>query len=167
MRPAIPCSLSAMPFAPVYVHREVLNPRRIRNHLFDQGISPVADDLHVTVVYSKAAMEWDSIEPHRGSILLRAARRRLELFGPEGSHLVLLVDHPYLHDRAAAWHMAGARSDFPEYRPHVTLHKPVVLKSLRGRPFMWKALTPQFEHIQPYEDDILLGPEQVGPLGPN
>jgi uncharacterized protein len=150
-----------MPYGPVYVHRDVMNPRRILTHFFDQGVAPLKSDLHVTVVYSKASMDHGAVSLDSQSLLLPAAPRTLACYGPEDQEvLVLEVNHPHLHTRHGMWRDAGASSDFPDYRPHITVHK--VIRS--GAPYVWKAMPPSFQNIKPYTQDVLLGPEQIGPL---
>ena len=146
----------AMPYAPVYVHRLVLNARQIRNFMFDQGVSPVAPDLHVTVVYSKVPMDWGLVNPDPSSLLLTPARRVMSILGLDTHHLVMKVDHPHLYDRWRTWRSAGASSDFDRYLPHITVHK-MLVKSEHPVP-------PQFERVEPWDGDVLLGPEVVGPL---
>lgn len=155
-----------MTHAPIYVHRPVLNQRWIVNHFFDQGVRPMKDDLHVTVVYSKGAMGWEDVYADPSALLLPSTSRQLACFGPPDDEvLVLLVDHPHLHDRHLTWLAGGATTDYPEYRPHITVTKTSHLsKAQRVGPYIWKSLPPSFQNLKPYTQDVLLGPEQIGPL---
>lgn len=113
---------------PLYVSRPVLNAAEIIRWAKGEGFSSClpADDLHVTVAYSKRPVNWMAIEPEGwpedGSLTVPAGGPRvLERLGPEGKATVLRFSSWQLAWRHQQIRDAGASWDWPEYCPHVTL----------------------------------------------
>lgn len=128
----------------LYVRRDVKNGADIIRWAKEQGFKePVlATDLHVTVAYSRAPVDWmkmgsswqDEVK------ITKSGPRLIEKFGDA---TVLLVSSDELRWRHEAMREAGATWDFPDYQPHITI-------SYEGEPP---------ENVEPYQGEIILGPE--------
>jgi len=111
-------------FAPLYVSRKLLNAGPLLAWAKKQGLTPTvpADDLHVTILYSKTAVDWfgmagegwdwSSVEVGEGG------PRFVERFGDA---IVLRFSDTTLRYRHEGMIARGASSDFPDYNPHVTI----------------------------------------------
>ena len=89
--------------------------------LFQGQRVEAAAALHVTLAY--VAEDGNPIvlpgfDPKRR---YQAMISGLELFGPKNDTLVLLLKSPSLQQRFKELKRAGHRSDWPEYRPHITI----------------------------------------------
>lgn len=84
---------------------------------------PTPSKPHVTLIHSKALVDWDLpvFAPDVGPLDAMLIHPRLETFGPERDILALVFDQPILAARRQALERFGARSDWPDYRPHVSL----------------------------------------------
>ncbi|TAA11292.1 DUF1073 domain-containing protein [Pseudoxanthomonas winnipegensis] len=141
---------------PLYVRRDVLNGAEILAWAKEQGFETTlpADDLHVTIAYSrdpvdwmKAGSDWASGEDGRTTIKPGGARL-VEKFG--GGAVVLLFNSSELSWRHETIKEAGASWDWPEYQPHITItYQPGSL---------------DLEKVEPYRGAIELGPEIFEPL---
>lgn len=142
---------------PLYVSRKVVNAREIIRHFEDQGISPMLqpDDLHVTIIYSKTAVDWLTIDPD-WSVSGKDATwtippggpRQMLSFGPEGRSLVLGFKDNHLEWRHKVMLDAGATCEHSPYQPHITL-------SNEQEPLSEDELM----EIEPWQGPIVLGPE--------
>ncbi|MEQ7866572.1 phage portal protein [Xanthomonas sp. WHRI 8393] len=133
----------------LYVRRDVLNAAEIEAWAREQGITDVADDLHVTVAYScqrfdwiKAgnASEWSS-DSSGELIIPRGGPRAIEPLG--GMSAVILFASTQLAWRHEEIVRAGASHDFPDYTPHISLTKAPI----------------DLSKVEPYRGRIVLGPE--------
>lgn len=134
---------------PLYVRRDVLNVGEIRAWAEEQGIPDLADDLHVTVAYSRQPFDWIKAGNHREW----DERGRDQLVIPEGGpraveplgnmKAVLLFASSQLAWRHEEIVRAGASHDFAEYTPHVSLTRSPV----------------DLSKVEPYRGRIVLGPE--------
>lgn len=157
----------------LYVHRKVLNGEAIRAHFRAQGIDPMtpADDMHVTIAYSKTPVDWFRIEPiwdtERAEKLEVPAggARMMSLFGKEfvKNVLVLQFSSSHLSWRFEDFKRAGASWDWPDYEPHITITYDVVEswgKDSRGnRVFAESVWDEKLKALEPYQGPIELGPE--------
>lgn len=145
--------------APLYVRRDVLNVADIRAWVAKQKIPGIVPDLHVTQLYSKTAVDWfDMGEPwmqdSEGRLkLIAGGPRTVERFGHGGndSPVVLRVASRDLTYRFEEMIERGASSDYPDYKPHVTISYDV----------------PEgfdLSEIEPYDGEIILGPEIFEPI---
>lgn len=77
-------------------------------------------DFHVTLIYSKTAVDWKDIELNEKELVLpKTDKRKLEFFG---DILVMrLPDTPGLTSRHKYFLSKGAKSDFPDYKAHITI----------------------------------------------
>jgi len=111
-------------FAPLYVSRKLLNPGPLLAWAKKQGLTPTvpADDLHVTVLYSKTAVDWFGMAGEgwdwAALEVAEGGPRFVERFGDA---IVLRFTDPSLRYRHEGMIERGASSDFPDYKPHVTI----------------------------------------------
>jgi hypothetical protein len=133
----------------LYVRRDVLNAGDIVRWAKGQGFVDTlpADDMHVTIAFSRTAVDWMKVEPtwsgdEGGTLTIKPGGARL--VERLGEATVLLFNASELSWRHESIKRAGASWDFPEYQPHVmiTYDPPADLES-----------------IEPYRGEIKLGPE--------
>lgn len=138
---------------PLYVRRDVLNAEDIRAWYEAQGVEKMmpASDFHVTIIYSKTAIDWFAVsETWQSELKLSAGGPRdHEFFGPPGNEdsLVLMIKSSELQWRHEEFKRHGATTSFDEYQPHVTLI------------FGNADRTMDISDIEPWQGEILLGPE--------
>ena len=127
----------------LYVSRKVINAAEIIKWAKDQGFKETLSesDLHVTIAYSRTAMDWMSIgEPWNSKIEIAEGGPRLtEKFGDAKVILFKSSDLEWRHKSIID---AGASWDHAEYQPHITI-------SYGDMPNV----------IKPYTGKIILGPE--------
>lgn len=129
----------------LYVSRKVLNAGAIIAWAKIQGFKTAlpATDLHVTIAFSRAPVDWMKVGESWASELRISAGgpRLMERFGDATVLLFTAAELRWRHDDIKA---AGASWDFPEYQPHITISYE------DARPL---------EEIEPYQGEIVLGPE--------
>lgn len=133
----------------LYVRRDVLNVEEIAVWAQEQGIADLADDLHVTIAYSRTAFDWIKAGNakewaeygHDTLTIAEGGPRAVEPLG--GMAAVLLFASSQLSWRHEEIRKAGASHDFPDYTPHISLTKTPV----------------DLSRVEPYRGRILLGPE--------
>lgn len=138
---------------PIQIGRNVLNSDQLAQSLSQKtGLEiPFAEDLHVTLVWSRHAVDWSlpCFQPQQDTLEL--PKEGYWVTGFEGAPLwVLEFKHEGLTERNRVLFENGARSDFPEFRPHISFSKRDTSDLARGPDFT-------FDH------PILLGPEYVKP----
>lgn len=131
----------------LYVRRDVVNAEDIIAHYSAQGVEGLypADDLHVTVAYSRTAIDWFKVsEPWEDELKLAAGGPRAhEQFGATTSPVgVLLISASALRWRHDDFKRAGASWDHEDYAPHITLGAGINLSG-----------------VDPWTGPIVLGPE--------
>lgn len=138
---------------PLYMQRKVMNAEKIvewaKSNGFKTTLDP--DDMHVTVVYSKEAFsdeytrmaEAGDGRMYFGGHVVRGGKRSVERLGKEGEVLVLKIEDPRLSADHYGFRAMGASSDYPEYKPHITLS------------YDTEGLNEAM--IEPYAGDIVLG----------
>ena len=106
-----------------------------------------ADDMHVTIAYSKTAVDWDAV-PKDNMPLLRivGGDRAMKCLGQAGEAAVLKIQSDELTKRHLDVRSAGASWGYPEYQPHITIS--------------YAAGGVDVEKIVPHGGVIELGPEQ-------
>lgn len=142
----------------LYVSRKVKNTQDIVEWAKQQGMESMLapEELHVTICYSKEPMEWDDVKRVKGDLTVPAPDdvkgekpiRKIEMFGKDHDILVLRIDDPELQKRNQEFRDAGASSDFPDYKPHITI-------TYRAADLEEGA----HEKIEPYKGEIVFGPE--------
>lgn len=136
----------------LYMRRDVLNGEEILDWYRGRGVEGLyaAEQLHVTIAYSKKPLDWMKLgESWSSKLEVEGGPRVHEMFGDKKDVLVLAFASNELSWRAQAVIEAGGSSDHPEYQPHITL-------SLQG------LSAP--EGLEPYPGRILLGPELFSEL---
>lgn len=155
-----PTALNDATPRPLYVSRKLLNGADLIAWAKDNGIATTlpAEDMHVTVLYSRTAVDpmamgetWGS-EPDGGLIVKAGGPRAIERFG-EGA-LVLQFASWSLVSRHNDMVRAGASHDWPEYLPHVTITH-TAPDSI------------DLETIKPFTGELRFGPEIFAPLDPD
>ncbi len=132
----------------LYVRRDVLNAREIKAWARKYGLEAgLKKDLHVTILYSKAPVDWFKMGQAWSEKLEIPAGgpRAIERFGQMGQHVVLRFAGEELAWRHDMMIDRGASHDFDEYSPHITLWK------LEGET--------DLSDVEPYQGKIVLGPE--------
>ncbi len=147
---------------PLYVCRHVVNGDAIVEWAKSQGLTSMLlpKELHVTLCYSKAAMNWDMPKTSDEIVVAPISDfdedhkpvRKMEMFGKEKNILVLQIESDQLTDRWQQFLDAGASYDFPDYKPHITIT------------YSAGELAEDIEFIEPYRGEIVLGPEVFKPI---
>lgn len=130
----------------LYVRRDVINRADIVRWAIEQGFTDIVPDLHVTIAYSRAPVDWfkvgtswaDKIEIGAGG------PRQMDAFGTDGKYKVLLITAPELVWRNREIIENGASWDWPDYQPHISIQ-------IGG--------DVDVTEIEPYQGKIVLGPE--------
>lgn len=137
----------------LYVSRKLLNGKAIVAWAKSQGFETTlpADDLHVTIAFSRTPVDWMAVgEAWQSELKLSAGGPRLmEQFGEA---TVLLFKASELEWRHVAIRNIGASWDHAEYTPHITISY-----GFKG----------DISTVQPYQGPIILGPELFAPVDEN
>lgn len=132
----------------LYVRRDVLNADDIKAWAKEQGFEAIADDLHVTIAYSRTPIDWmktgDTWASDGELVVPAGGPRAVELFG---AVVVVEFANGPLTWRNKQIIEAGASWDWIDYRPHITIAKAADNEAL------------DIESITPYRGRIVLGPE--------
>lgn len=139
---------------PLYVSRPVLNAADILAWAKQQGFARTLppDDLHVTVAYSRAPVPWHTLAPETHTIKAVGGPRAVTPLGGQGA-VVLTFAHDGLAERWQRLRDAGCSWDYPSYQPHVSLTYDGQGMDIAG--------------IEPYQGEIVLGPERYEELDEN
>jgi len=144
---------------PLYVQRKVINGADILAWAKSQGFETTvpADDLHVTIAYSRQALDWMKVggdwggRQDGGFTVAPGGARMVEPLGSEGA-VVLLFNSSELAWRHMQIREAGASWDYEEYQPHVTI--------------TYAAGGLDLSKVEPYRGKIEFGPEIFEDLQP-
>lgn len=130
----------------LYVSRKVVNAADLIAWAKGQGFKSTlpADDLHVTIAYSRTPIDWMKVgESWAGELKVAAGGPRLmERFGEARVLLFKAAELDWRHENIKA---AGASWDHPEYQSHITIS--------------YDPESPDLDNIEPYQGEIILGPE--------
>ena len=141
----------AVPYRkPLYVCRKVLNATELLDWAREQGFTTTlpADDLHVTIAYSREPVDWFAAgESSVDTRVPAGGPRAVQVFG---SAVVLQFTSAELSFRWVDFQAAGASWDHEGYSPHCTL--------------TYDAGDLDLSTVQPYRGEIHLGPELFGVL---
>ena len=133
----------------LYVRRDVLNGGEIIAWAKSQGFTKTlpADDLHVTITYSRTPVDWMKMgEAWAAKLEIEPGGPRLmEAFGEAGDAKVLLFSSNELRWRHERMVEEGASWDHDEYQPHITIS--------------YDPDAPDISTVEPYTGRIVLGPE--------
>lgn len=114
------------------------------------GLVP-ADDLHVTVAYSRAPVDWFRFASwmSAGDLIVPAGGpRRIEAF--KDGVVVLRFASEELSTRWQQFRAGGCSWDFPDYAPHVTVAGGAGAANLT--------------RLKAYTGPLLFGPEEFAPI---
>lgn len=130
----------------LYVSRAVENRDDIVKWARSQGFTDIAEDLHVTITYSRTPVDWMKMgESWRGKLEIEPGGPRLvEALGPDGKYKALLFTAYELASRNAEMREKGASFDWPEYQPHISIQVGGDI---------------DLATVKPYTGKIVLGPE--------
>lgn len=142
---------------PLYVQRKLLNADKLIAWAKSNGFTSTltADDMHVTLLYSRTAVDpmkmgedWSSDAD--GSMRVKpGGPRAIERLGEDA--VVLLFGSWALASRHADMVRAGGSHDYPEYQPHVTISY--------GLPD-----GVDIDTLKPFTGELHFGPEMFEPL---
>lgn len=141
----------------LYVSRKLLNADEFLDWAKGQGFETTldADDLHVTVAFSREAVDWMKVGenwtsgPDGKLTVVPGGARLVEPLGDKGA-IVLLFNSSELAWRHMAIREAGASWDWPEYQPHVTI--------------TYQGTMIDLEKVEPYRGKLVFGPEVFAEL---
>ena len=132
----------------LYISRKLLNAAEIIAWAKSQGFTKTlpAEDMHVTVLYSRSPVDWFTMDASGAEeILIHAGGpRAVERFG-KGDCSVLRFASSSLALDHRIYREQGASSDWPDYAPHVTLS--------------FDPAAPAPETVEPYTGRLHFGPE--------
>lgn len=137
---------------PLYVRRQVKNVKAVIEWAKGQGFETtlLAEDLDVTVAFSKEPVDWGRAGPAQLSVWALGGPRTVEPLGADGA-VVLKFECPELAARWSAFLGAGASWDHDSYHPHITItYQPPSGLDLR--------------RVAPFDGVIELGPEIFEPI---
>lgn len=138
----------------LYVSRQLLNAAEFIAWAKGQGFTSTtpADELHVTVCFSRQAVDWMKMGSDWGNgddkgqlTVPPGGARIVERLGDKGA-VVLLFASSALSWRHEEFLRNGASFDFEEYQPHVTISYEVPTDFDLG-------------NAQPYQGKLVFGPE--------
>lgn len=106
----------------LYVKRPVVNAAEIRAWAAKQGFKSAlkAGDLHVTLAFSKTALDWSALTPATNQLAVSGGERSIMPLGDKGA-VALRLESADLAKRWQEIRDAGASWDHDGYRPHVTI----------------------------------------------
>lgn len=146
----------------LYVRRDVVNSAEIIKWAKGQGFENTlsADDLHVTVIFSKTPVDWSLAKAHSiyGSgkeltVGQDLGARSVVPLGDKGAVVLkfacddLQIRHDDIRERS------GASHDFPSFQMHVTI--------------TYDGKGVDLNEVELYQGDIILGPEIFEELDPD
>lgn len=147
-------ALAASDPRPLYVYRRLKNAKDVIAWAKSQGFTSTlaARDMHVTVTYSRRAVNWFSIGglwTHGECEVAPGGPRAVDKLGSDGA-VVLHFNSSDLTWRNKEMREAGCSWDYPEYQPHLTL-------SYNGAP-------DDLSKVEPYQGKLEFGPEIFEPI---
>ncbi|TGP22305.1 MULTISPECIES: phage portal protein [unclassified Mesorhizobium] len=145
----------------LYVCRKLLNTDAFLKWAHGQGFKNTlpADELHVTIAYSRARIDWltvgeNWVQNPKGTLTIAPGGPRVvEALGKDGAAIALLFASTDLSWRHMAIREAGASWDWPEYQPHVTI--------------TMDAAGVDLDKVEPYRGELVFGPEIFEEVDPN
>ncbi len=136
---------------PLYVHRDLVNAADLVKWAKAQGFATTvpADDMHVTVTYSKAPVDWMAMGESwsgddKGHITVQPGGPRV-VSRFDGGAVVLEFACDTCSWRNRDMRERGASYDWPDYKPHVTIS--------------FKADEVDLDKVEPYLGKLVFGPE--------
>ena len=136
----------------LYVSRKLLNADEFLAWAKGQGFETTleADDLHVTVAFSREPVDWMKVGenwtsgPDGKLTVVPGGARLVEHLGDKGA-VVLLFNSTELAWRHMAIREAGASWDWQDYQPHVSI--------------TYQGTDVDLSKVEPYRGKLVFGPE--------
>jgi hypothetical protein len=135
----------------LYVCRPLLNGEEFIEWAKSQGFTKTLslDDFHVTIAFSRSAVDWDSLIPQKSTIVVNGHMRTVESLGDDGA-VVVKFQSDFLPKRWQEFKDAGASWDYETYQPHISV--------------TYDGDGIDLSNVQPYTGSIVLGPEKFEEL---
>lgn len=137
--------------APLYVYRQLLNADEVIKWAKAQGFKTTlpADQMNVTVVYSKAPVDWMAMgqswdQDDKGNLTVTPGGPRTVSQFNQGA-VVLEFASDSLSWRNRTMLDAGASSDWPDYSPHITIS--------------YDGSGVNLDDVEAYQGKLVFGPE--------
>lgn len=105
----------------IYIARPVLSPLAELDALRQQlNLAPKREKPHMTQVFSRTRVDWSNpvFQPQDDEITISEAEYELAAYA---DHIVLKLPSKTLADRNKELVQAGAKTDFDDYQPHLTI----------------------------------------------
>lgn len=130
----------------MYVSRPLQNADEFITWAKAQGFKTTlqAKDLHVTIAYSHAPLQWPA--PVSSALAASDLQRREVVALGDGGAVVLKFKSDELNERWDYLRSIGAAWDHFQYTPHVTIS--------------WDASDVNLAEVHPYKGELLFGPER-------
>lgn len=138
----------------LYVSRAVMNWQDIHEWAASQGFtSTLADDMHVTIMFSRSPVDLDEAGDHFDSVNVSPSdSRTVKALGDQGA-VVLVIDDPSLARRHQEFKDAGGVWSYDGYQQHVTIS--------------YETEGIDLNKVEPYGGKIRLGPERFKEINEN
>jgi hypothetical protein len=130
----------------LYVNRPLLNGKALTDWAKAQGFPTTLFDLHVTIAFSRAPVDWKKFTPSQDNLEIKGGERSVVALGETGDAAVLRFESADLTKRWNEFIDGGASWDWPSYQPHVTIS--------------FKAEGVDLAKVEPYEGTLVFGPEE-------
>ena len=143
----------------LYVSRPVINAEALFDWFrINQAMPKVVppEQMHVTLVYSKKAVEWEKLgKPEKDRILIVSGIRKMKILGQPGTKAITMQIHsPSLNSRWKYFIDRGCSTDYDKYQPHITISYHPSKETI-------------IEELVPWRGTITLGPEKWVELNTN
>ena len=130
----------------LYVHRKLINGKEFVRWAKRQGFKNIldADDLHVTIAFSKKQIDWTNLTPKKNTLKLMGGTRSVIPLGNEGAVVLKFTSNKlqegwqYYIDHGASW-------DWDSYKPHVSI--------------TYDGTEVDLKKVKPFTGDMIFGPE--------
>jgi cation transport regulator ChaB len=139
--------------APMFGRRPLENAAEVIAHFKEQGFktAQLPRDMHVTLAYSKQAVDWPDQDDD--SVIIRSPRDRAVAALGDGGAIVLKFYSPTLTRRWAELCEHGCAWEHDSFTPHVTI--------------TWDAGDVDLSKVEPYKGELRFGPEIFSPIDEN
>ena len=105
----------------LYVSRKVVNGEVLLDWAKNQGFKNLLEpsDLHVTIAFSRKAVDWSQFEPRKTKLSMNILRSEVKALGGEGA-VVVKFNSKILSNRWKDFIDGGCSWDFDGYQSHVS-----------------------------------------------
>jgi hypothetical protein len=125
-----------MSFSSLNMGRNVSQKSIADIHSISKSLNiPLKENYHITLIYSTTPVDWEksAFQPQMPLLLIGPQICDLVAFGDNNDILALEIKAPHLHTRRQELIEAGATTQYPIYRPHISLgplKNPLVLRNI-------------------------------------